>query len=128
MPRRFLAVPSVAGVDIMVPGGLNYVPASRPSAGVVAFAPGVTPAGPASASSGSAPAGTSAQPTATPAEPSVPVAGVSPAVEKDAEAAPAGPAASRRAVDGATRSLFGPLDVIVINGGVNLGARPVIAE
>ncbi|MEY4272074.1 MAG: hypothetical protein RL250_940, partial [Verrucomicrobiota bacterium] len=123
-----LAVPSVAGGGVSVPGGLNYVPASRPTGNVVAFAPGLPPAGSVPASSASAPAVTAAPLPPASTDSSVSAVGAAPAVDLTAEPAPSGPAGSRRAVDGVTRSLFGPLDVIVINGGVNLGARPVIAE
>jgi filamentous hemagglutinin family protein len=108
-----LAVPPVAVRLPAAPGGLNYVPASRPAANVVAFAPSPAPA--------TSTASVAAQATAAPAP--------APAAEATVtEAAPAGPNGSRRAQDGVTRSLMGPLDVIVVNGGVNLGVRPVIAE
>jgi hypothetical protein len=110
-----LAVPPVAVRLPAAPGGLNYVPSSRPAAGVVAFAPTDAPA------------------ASVPAPSSSPATAVSPAPATVAEAAPtddapAGPTGSRRAQDGVTRSLLGPLDVIVVNGGVNLGLRPVVAE
>ena len=110
-----LAVPPVAVRLPAAPGGLNYVPSSRPAPGVVAFAPTDAPA------------------ASVPAPSSSPATAVSPAPATVAEAAPtddapAGPTGSRRAQDGVTRSLLGPLDVIVVNGGVNLGLRPVVAE
>ncbi|MFM2153443.1 MAG: hypothetical protein RL199_1878 [Pseudomonadota bacterium] len=107
-----LAVPPVAVRLPATPGGLNYVPASRPVTDVVAFAPS------------SVPAGTPAvNPSPSPSADASPVGGAS-----VTEAVPAGPTGSRRAQDGVTRSLMGPLDVIVVNGGVNLGVRPVVAE
>ncbi len=109
-----LAVPPVAVRLPTTPGGLNYVPASRPAANVVAFAPSPTSAN--ATVSVAAPAGPAAPAAAPAAEATV------------TEAAPAGPTGSRRAQDGVTRSLMGPLDVIVVNGGVNLGVRPVVAE
>jgi hypothetical protein len=110
-----LAVPLVAVRLPAAPGGLNYVPASRPASAVVAFAPSASPAGAAPAAA--------AAPVASPSVAAAPSAEATPA-----EAAPAGPTGSRRAQDGVTRSLLGPLDVIVVNGGVNLGIRPVVAE
>ncbi len=121
-----LAVPSVAAINVASPGGLNYVPSTRASSNVIAFAPGVAPAGSANASASSGPAASVTAGNGAPAAVLSAEAGL--VAEASTEAAPAGPAGSRRAVDGVTRSLLGPLDVIVVNGGVNLGARPVIAE
>jgi len=113
-----LAVPLVAVRLPAAPGGLNYVPSSRPTSGVVAFAPTNAPT-----ASVSALAVPSVAPSPAPTIVPEAVAEAAPA-----EAAPAGPTGSRRAQDGVTRSLLGPLDVIVVNGGVNLGVRPVVAE
>ena len=143
-----LAVPPVTVRLPAAPGGLNYVPASQPVANLVAFAPTpapvLAPLVPASGR-GSVPAPMPATPPAgnqtaavrnagapAAATPEVSlassVAAATPAEAPAEEAAPAGPTGSRRAQDGVTRSLLGPLDVIVVNGGVNLGARPVVAE
>ncbi|MEY2750037.1 MAG: hypothetical protein RLZZ550_8, partial [Verrucomicrobiota bacterium] len=124
-----LAVPPVAVRLPSAPGGLNYVPASRPVAGVVAFAPNNAPA--ASAAVPAPAAGSVAPSTAPTIVPEAAAPSAAPATVAEAsssEAAPAGPTGSRRAQDGVTRSLLGPLDVIVVNGGVNLGVRPVVAE
>ena len=122
-----LAVPPVAVRLPAAPGGLNYVPASRPAANVVAFAPSSLPATAAVPSVTPGAPVTSAAPTVNPS-PS-PAAEAAPVAEAAVtEAAPAGPTGSRRAQDAVTRSLLGPLDVIVVNGGVNLGVRPVVAE
>ncbi len=124
-----LAVPPVAVRLPAAPGGLNYVPASRPVAGVVAFAPNNAPAASAAAPS---PVAASVAPSVAPTiVPEAAAPSAAPATVAEAstnEAAPAGPTGSRRAQDGVTRSLLGPLDVIVVNGGVNLGIRPVVAE
>jgi hypothetical protein len=143
-----LAVPPVTVRLPASPGGLNYVPEIRPASNLIAFAP--TPATvlvplvpvsgsgpvsvltPATSPAGAPPAAVrnaGAPAAATPeASPASPVAVATPAEVPAEEAAPAGPNGSRRAQDGVTRSLLGPLDVIVINGGVNLGIRPVVAE
>ncbi|MEY2751488.1 MAG: hypothetical protein RLZZ550_1459, partial [Verrucomicrobiota bacterium] len=110
-------------------------PPTAPLAPVVAPAAAPATTSPAAPSTQSTPVATVTQPakegSAKPAEPAAqgePIA-ASPAAEPASnEAAPAGPNSSRRAQDGVTRSLLGPLDVIVVNGGVNLGARPVVAE
>ena len=126
-----LAVPPVAVRLPAAPGGLNYVPASRPNAEVVAFAPSaptgapVTVATPAAGPTAPVAGSSTSAATTVPDSPSSPSAVAEAA---PAEAAPAGPTGSRRAQDGVTRSLLGPLDVIVVNGGVNLGIRPVVAE
>jgi filamentous hemagglutinin family protein len=121
-----LAVPPVAVRLPASPGGLNYVPASRPAANVVAFAP--SPVSANATVSVSAPAGPAAVAVAPSAAPVTSPAAAPAAEATVTEAAPAGPNGSRRAQDGVTRSLMGPLDVIVVNGGVNLGVRPVVAE
>ena len=124
-----LAVPVVTvSLPLASPGGLNYVPASLPTPGVVAFAPTTAPAQAVAPSGQPTPAAKDA--AGKPAQPSsADSVAASPAAEPaSGEAAPAGPNSSRRAQDGVTRSLLGPLDVIVVNGGVNLGARPVVAE
>ena len=109
--------------------------ATAPLAPVVAPTASPATTSPAAPSAPTTPVATATQPakegSAKPAAPAAqgePIA-ASPAAEPASnEAAPAGPNSSRRAQDGVTRSLLGPLDVIVVNGGVNLGARPVVAE
>ncbi len=141
-----LAVPPVAVRLPASPSGLNYIATSRTTTEVIAFAPtnvpGAVPAvsnassGPVAGTSGNpAVAGTSGNPAVAGTSGTPAVAGTSgnPAVAAGvdaapAEAAPAGPNGSRRAQDGVTRSLLGPLDVIVVNGGINLGIRAVVAE